>query len=110
MSVFEKMDSALIARDADAFGALIAEDGVFVRHGTGTEVRKSEVVEMIRRMMASDKMHWEARRCLYENDDIVVMHETNTYPDGSREAVLLVGLLKGVKVTRLETGATPLPG
>ena len=48
------------------------------------------------------------RRCLYENDDILVVHSINDYPDGTREAVLMAMTLRDGRITRVETGATPL--
>jgi hypothetical protein len=36
------------------------------------------------------------------------MHAFMSYPDDSREAVMLVGMLKDGKVISMETGATPL--
>ena len=47
-------------------------------------------------------------RCLYENEEILVMHQVMTFPDGSREAVMIVDSLKDGKVIRTETGATPI--
>jgi hypothetical protein len=44
---------------------------------------------LIRRMMASDGMKMGERRRIYENDDILVVHSINDYPDGTREAVLM---------------------
>jgi hypothetical protein len=48
------------------------------------------------------------RRCIYENNDILVVHSIKDYPHGTREAVLAAYSLKDGKITRLETGATPL--
>jgi len=48
------------------------------------------------------------RRLIYENDDILVVHSINDYPDGSREALLMALSLKDGKISRVETGATPL--
>lgn len=108
MAIFEKMHKAAAEKDAEAYLALYAEDAVFVRHQSGTEMAKPDFAEMIRRMMASDAMRMGDRRCLYENDDILVVHSVNDYPDGTREAVLMAMLLDGGKIKRVETGATPL--
>ncbi|MDC1115863.1 hypothetical protein OAT37_03860 [Alphaproteobacteria bacterium] len=59
-------------------------------------------------MMENKKFIQESSRCVYENDDILVMHAFMSYPDDSREAVMLVGMLKDGKVISMETGATPL--
>ena len=107
MSVFEKLSTAFENRDADAYNNLMADDCVFVRHQTGTTMNKAEIGEMLKRMMGSGGT-MGSRRCVYENDDILVVHSVNDYPDGTREAVLAAYTLKDGKITRLETGATPL--
>jgi ketosteroid isomerase-like protein len=108
MAIFEALNAAIQNRDADAYVALYSDDAVFVRHQSGTEMNKSEFTELIKRMMASDKTDMGVRRCIYENDDILVMHSINDYPDGSREAVLMACNKTDGKISRVETGATPL--
>ena len=108
MSIFEKLETASKNRDAEGYIALMADDCVFVRHQTGTEMNRAEIAEMLRKMMSSDGGDFGNRRCIYENDDILVVHSINDYPDGTREAVLAAYMLKDGKVTRFETGATPL--
>ncbi len=107
MSVFEKIQSARENRDIQAYAEVMAEDCVFVRHQSGTEMRKPEIVEMLGNMMASGGDFGDTR-LIYENDDILVVHSINDYPDGSRESLLAAYSLKDGKITRLETGATPL--
>ncbi len=109
MSVFEQIKSATDNRDANAYLALMAEDCEFVRHQNGTTMNRDEIAGMLRNMMSDKTMVFGARRCIYENDDILVMHSINDYPDGTREAVLASYSLKDGKITRLETGATLLP-
>ena len=43
-----------------------------------------------------------------ENDEIMVSHDFMSYPDDTREAVMLVALLKDGQIIRMETGATLL--
>jgi hypothetical protein len=107
MSVFEKLSAAIENRDVDAWVNLMDDDYVFVRHQTGTTMNKAETAEMLKRMIGSGGT-MGSRRCIYENDDVLVLHSVNDYPDGTREAVLAVYTLKNGKITRLETGATPL--
>ena len=108
MAIFETMNAAVAKEDADAYLDLYGDDAVFVRHQTGTEMDKGQFAELIRKMMASDATQMGARRCIYENDDILVVHSINDYPDGSREAVLMAMTVKDGKIRRVETGATPL--
>ncbi len=109
MAIFERMDAALANRDADAYLDLYGDDAVFVRHQTDSTMNKSQFAEMIRKMMASDDAEMGRRRCIYENDDILVAHSINLYPDGTREAVLMAFTVKDGRISRVETGATPLP-
>ena len=75
---------------------------------SGTEMNKSEFNDMIRKMVASDETDMGVRRCIYENDDILVMHSVNDYPDGTREAVLMSCIKTDGRISRVETGATPI--
>ena len=108
MAIFDRMNKALENQDADAYLNLFADDAVFVRHQSGTTRDKSQFSDLIRKMMASEKTAMGARRRIYENDDILVVHGINDYPDGTREAVLMALSLKDGKISRVETGATPL--
>ena len=108
MALFEKMNAAVANKDADAYLDIYGDDAVFVRHATDTEMDKPQFAEMIRKMVASDKMNMGERRCIYENGDILVVHSVNDYPDGTREAVLMACTVKDGKIRRVETGATPL--
>jgi ketosteroid isomerase-like protein len=108
MSVFDKLEAATENRDAAAYSDLLAEDCVFVRHQTGRTMNKAEISTMLRSMLAPDGTKFGKRRCIYENDDILVVHTVNDYTDGTREAVLSAYSLKDGKIVRLETGATPL--
>ena len=57
-------------------------------------------------MMMSTK--YESRRCIYENEDILVVHQFVTFPSGDKEAVMNVSIKKDGLLWRTETGATPL--
>ena len=108
MAIFEKMNAAIGNKDAEAYLDLYADDAVFVRHQAGAEMDKAHFAEMIRKMTADERTVMGDRRCIYENDDILVVHSINDYPDGTREAVLMACTLKDGKIRRVETGATPL--
>ena len=53
-------------------------------------------------------LNWETSRCLYENEDILVMHNVMGFPDGSKEAVMVVHTLKDGEILKTETGARPI--
>ena len=107
MSFTEKWDKALESRDRDALSELLDDEFVFVRHQSGTEMSKEEMLNM----WTSDgprPVH-NNLRVIYENEDIVVTHRFIDFPSGDKEAVLGVLSLKNGKGIRMETGATPMP-
>ena len=59
-------------------------------------------------MMTNPKFVNDASRCVYENDEILVLHDLMSYPDVTKEAVMLVCMLKDGQIIRMEAGATPL--
>lgn len=108
MVVYEKMAKAMRDKDIDAYVGLMHDDFRFVRHQSGETLSKSQMTNMIEDMMATGQWSISDQRCIYENDDICVSHSVMSFPDGSREAVMSVSLLKDGKIVRTETGATPL--
>ena len=53
------------------------------------------------------RLIWETGR-LYENEDILVIHNIMVGPDGAKEAVIVVHTLKDGKMLKIETGTTPV--
>ena len=95
-------------RDVNAYPEFVHEDVVFVFHKTGNECSKNDWAWMVTGMMANDKFIQDSTRYVYENVDIFVQHAFMSYPDDSKEAVMMVAMLKEGKIIRMETGATPL--
>ena len=108
MSVYWAIELAMQGKDPEKYIGLLHHDFQFVRHQSGTTMDKAAMADMIRRMVASGSMAVHDQRCLYENGDILVEHSVMDFPDGSREAVLHVHMLKDGKIIRTETGATPV--
>jgi hypothetical protein len=96
------------AQDLEKYVGHLHDDFQFVRNQSRTNLDKAAMADMIRRMVASGGMAVHEERCLYENDDILVEHSIMDFPDGTREAVMHVHLLKDGKIIRTETGATPV--
>ena len=109
MSVYEAIETAMHGKDPEKYIGLLHDDFQFVRHQSGTTMDKAAMADMIRRMVASGGMEVHDQRCLYENGDIVVEHGVMDFPDGTREAVMAVHMLKDGKIIRTETDATPVP-
>ena len=53
--------------------------------------------------ISSLEIHFESSRCIYENSEIMVDHSFMSYPDETREAVMLVAKLKDGKILHIET-------
>ena len=107
MKFSEKWKKAFEFRDRDALGDLIADGFAYIRHQSGKEITKEEILDI----WSSDGPRPERRnyRIIYENDDIVVSHQFIDFPNGDKESVMVVMLLKNGKAIRMETGATPMP-
>lgn len=108
MAIYEKLNNTMLNRDVDAYQDMLHEDFTVVFHKSGNSFGKEDWIEMVREMMANDRFVQESSRCIYENDEIIVEHSFMSYPDDTREAVMLVAMLKDGKVIRMETGATAL--
>ena len=111
ISIYKKMINSLEDSTPDAYLDLLHPDYVFVRHQSGEEVSKEEWVLTINGMysaMSEGKLTFTDYRCLYENDDILVMHHMGSFPDGTSEAIMAVHTLKDGKIIRTESGATPI--
>ena len=63
---------------------------------------------MFAAMMANEKFIQDSTRLVYENDDILVAHNFISYPDKTKEAVMIVSMIKDGQIIHMETGATPL--
>ena len=57
----------------------------------------------------SAKREIAEHKIVLENDEIIVMHSIGTFPNGSRDAVMYVGLKRDGKIYKSETGSTPIP-
>ena len=107
MKSSEKWLKAYESRDRDALGNLIDDDFAYIRHQSGSDIDKEEMVNI----WSKDGPRPERRndRVIYENDDIAVSHQFIDFSSGDKEAVMVVMLLKNGKAIRMETGATPMP-
>ena len=106
MALFDKMMAAFDSRDSNALLDCYHADYEFVRHQTNTTLSRAEWQPIMEGMMQSDQWKMLSSTCLYENDDILVVHSLMSFPDGTREAVMAVHMKKDGKAIRTETGAT----
>jgi hypothetical protein len=108
MSLYQKLTKVMDDRDVEGYVALIHEDAEIVFHKSGKKFTKTEWADMVVGTMGNPKFVTDASRCVYENDEILVSHNFNSYPDDTKEAVMVVCMKKNGQIIRIETGATPL--
>ena len=106
MSVVQKLIDAQDNQDLKAYNEVVSEDYVWVKHSTGEEVPRDELSKWL---ISPDAPKSENARIIYENDEIGVAHYFISFKDGSRQAVLVVYIIKDGKIIRSETGATNMP-
>jgi len=108
MSLNDKLNQSMSDRNVDDYLDLLHKDFVVTFHKSGDTFSKTEWASMVTGMMENEKFIRESSRCVYENDDVLVMHSFMSYPDDSREAVMMVAMLRDGKIISMETGATAL--
>ncbi len=108
MRLHDKLAQAITNRDIDAYLNLLHDDFVVTFHKSGNSFSKEEWASMVTGMLTNEKFVHESSRCVYENNDVLIQHNFMSYPDDTREAVMLVAILKDGKIINLESGATSL--
>jgi len=106
MSLYDTIAKAIDEKNASMYTDLFHDDYEFVRHQTGTSMDRTQMTEMMKMMMANEKVVIRDPRCIYENEDILVEHSVMDFPDGTTEAVMSVHTIKDGQIIRTETGAT----
>ena len=105
--IFDKFVDAWDRKDAEAELALFHVDWEFKFHSSGNIMKKGDMsLDDRKKMMENHQL--ENRRCLYENDDVLVMHWISHFPNGTSDAVMMVHRKKEGLLWRTETGSTPL--
>ena len=80
-----------------------------MRHQSNQELSKSEWIPIVTGMfnrMKEGKLNFENNRCLYENDDILVIHNIGSFLDDTKEAIMAVHTILNGKIIKTESGAT----
>lgn len=108
MTLDDKLVQAVNNRDIDAYLNLLHADFTVTFHKSGNSFSKEEWTPLVTGIMANEKLTHESSRYVYENNDILIQHNFMSYPDDTKEAVMLIAVLKGGKIINLESGATPL--
>ena len=107
MALFKKWEEAWNNNDASGWLSLLHEDYQFTFHSSGNIMKRTDMtVEMMTSAMEKETI--KNRRCVYENDEILVVHQFAEFTSGDKEALMLVNLKKDGLLYRTETGATPI--
>ena len=108
MGIFNKFQEAWETRDITSLAECFTSDWEFHMHSSGAIIKLDEWKEFFGKMIKNPDVKNESARLIYENEDIIVMHSIGTFPNGSKDAVMYVGLKKGGKIYKSETGSTPI--
>ena len=106
MSLVQKLIDAQEKQDLKAYNKVLSEDYHWVKHSTGKHIPRDELNKWL---ISDDAPKTESSRIIYENDEIGVAHYFISFKDGSRQAVLVVYIIKDGKIIRSETGTTNMP-
>lgn len=94
--------------DIEAFTSMIDPDIEIFMHSTSGVIDYDLWMERITAVVLSNT-HAENIRCLYENDEIMVVYKVTKVATATRDAVLNVFTKKDGMLAKLETGVIPLP-
>ena len=108
MSIFQHLQRAIEEKDVDLWCEVYHDDFQFIRHQSGSAMNKEQVRSMLNQMLNSDAFVQTEHRCIYENEDVLIEHSFMTFPDNTKEAVLVVHNIQDGKIIRTETGATTI--
>ena len=109
MAVYKNIISSFDDCSFESYLSLLHEDYVLIRHQSVQTVSKTEWTPVVTGMfdaMKEEKLKFEENRCIYENEDILVMHSIGHFPDGTKEAIMAVHTLSNGKIVKTESGAT----
>lgn len=105
--LYEKFVAAWDNKDAKAELDLFHDDWEMKFHSSGKVLKKGDL-SLVDREKMMENIHQTDRRCIYENDDILVMHFISDFPNGTSDAVMMVITKKDGLFWRTETGSTPI--
>ena len=107
MSLHERFEAGMAECDIEVVASCFHEDFQMIVHSDGgSALSKLEWKKMFGSVI--DKLQREKVRCIYENDDIMVVHFIGLFPNGAKDAVMWVGTKKDGLIIRAETGSTSL--
>lgn len=108
MNIYPEMEAAMRSDDAPRYAALLHEDFEYVRHKSGDTLNRDEMTALLEKVWAGGNRSVEDIRCLYENEEVLVIHTTLSFRNGSREGAMIFNAKKDGRVIRTETGVSDL--
>jgi hypothetical protein len=108
MAIYTEMEAAMRADDADRYAALLADDFEYVRHKSQDTIDRDAMRDLLKKVWRPGNRIIEDMRCLYENDDILVVHMTLSFASGSREGAMIVHQKRHGRIVRIESGVSDL--
>ena len=108
MLIYTEMEAAMRADDAERYAALLADDFEYVRHKSRDTIDRDAMRDLLRKVWRPGNRTIEDMRCIYENDDILVVHMTLSFASGSREAAMIVHQKRDGRIVRIESGVSDL--
>ena len=106
--LYDAWASAWKERNLDAMFELMSEDFVVEWHSSGKKVDKAGFRTMMESFAKADIQDATKQRCIYENEEIIVSHAFNKFPNGTVDAIMTVRKVKDGKVCHMETGSTSI--
>jgi hypothetical protein len=108
MEIYSEMAAAMRADDVARYVALLHEDFRYVRHKSNDTLNRDQMAALLLKVWGGGNRTIEDMRCIYENDDILVIHTRLSFRSGSREAAMIVNLKRDGKVISTESGVSDL--
>jgi c-di-GMP-related signal transduction protein len=106
--IFDAWQAAFKERNLDAMFELMSDDFIFEMHSSGKKMDKAGFRIMMENFVKANIGDATKQRCVYENEEIIVSHAFNKFPNGSVDAILTVRKVKDGKVCFMETGSTSI--
>ena len=107
MSLFDEWFQAANELDKFKMERLLHDDFVVERSSKGDKFNKQQFIDLMMSGYRED-MTAQMRRLVYENDEIIVSHSILEFPNATKDATLLVRLVKDGKIISQIAGATPM--
>ncbi len=79
--IYDKYAEAWDTQNIKMLASLCHPNFEMVMHSSGTIARKADYIERLEPLI--QKFKPENRRCLYENEDVLVMHFIMPFPNGN---------------------------